>query len=563
MYQVINALQKFENMIIPDYVFCSMFLPIDMVLDIAENVTEDVEKSFVKCFHEFVKGLNLCIQNSIRSDRQFTQSLAFDIQIYSTPVRLNAFYNAFIYYIKNFLQWLGGQSSVRHRYEFLASVGVTDKIQVYELFKNISRENRAFLVSIPENQIYDMRLMLITLGHEVGHFVGRLIKNRKYRFECAIRITVKITSSYFVKKLKEKYDYYGEKFLYEQDEKFWNKFERQLEEYLKNYLVRLEEPEYLKKTKFANASDEELKKACELYKEYKYYTHVFRETIVDGVNSILSEKRDELFGYLQEMEYLNYVENEIGTARKKRELMKLRILEVSKEITGYSVWEKAHLSIVTAVDRMIVIFKESQADLIDILTLKLPLKDYLWAIKKSISEQTTGQKEFSAEVIIRSGLVTCCMFYKEDGRNLGYGWSDNELWALSELHDDVLNEMAENICDFKDNFFSVETKKKIPNSMKWTIDIFGVEGVLEPFLNYLVKCREGFESYIQKFSESEDFLNIQKRLQDMYRLCDQTNIESLIWEMQESIETYRKILQDEMRETLNKNLRDGNGKNDR
>lgn len=140
-----------------------------------------------------MKGLNLCVQNSIRSDRQFMQTLDFDIRIYNTPVRLNAYYNAFIYQMKRFLNMAGPASQPQeHEYEFLTCLGVTDNVKVRELFRNMSDGKRLFLVSIPENQTYDMRLMMVMLGHEVGHFVGQALRNREYRYSCAIQLMAKI-----------------------------------------------------------------------------------------------------------------------------------------------------------------------------------------------------------------------------------------------------------------------------------------------------------------------------------------------------------------------------------
>ena len=113
-------------------------MPIATVLQMEKEVKENKKRLFFEYFYEFMKGLNLCVQNSIRSDRQFMQTLDFDIRIYNTPVRLNAYYNAFIYQMKRFLNMAGPASQPQeHEYEFLTCLGVTDNVKVRELFRNM------------------------------------------------------------------------------------------------------------------------------------------------------------------------------------------------------------------------------------------------------------------------------------------------------------------------------------------------------------------------------------------------------------------------------------------
>ena len=74
--------------------------------------------------------------------------------------------------------------------------------QVSELFRMISENNRMFLVEIPEHQIYNIKLMLIMLGHEVAHVVGKEIRKREERKEKAIYISAKIVTTYMKNALR-------------------------------------------------------------------------------------------------------------------------------------------------------------------------------------------------------------------------------------------------------------------------------------------------------------------------------------------------------------------------
>lgn len=90
-------------------------------------------------------------------------------------------YSAYIYYLKNALN-----SHPKFQYEFLVCPGVNNKTQVKELMPRESPTQRLFFVEIPEQQVYYPKRMLIILGHETAHFVGRNLRLRKERLQALI-----------------------------------------------------------------------------------------------------------------------------------------------------------------------------------------------------------------------------------------------------------------------------------------------------------------------------------------------------------------------------------------
>ena len=104
LYQTLNVLQRFETTSFSDYVFRTLLMTLHMVKNIMEKACtiEEKDKLF-ESFYDLFKGISLYAQNSVKSDRQFTQSLDYNIRIYQTPVKLNAFYNAYIYNLKEYL----------------------------------------------------------------------------------------------------------------------------------------------------------------------------------------------------------------------------------------------------------------------------------------------------------------------------------------------------------------------------------------------------------------------------------------------------------------------------
>ena len=208
--QIINSLQKAEKLPFLDYALVSAFLPLNMVMQISEIVgrkeDETLAGEFYSCFYEFIRGLNIYIQNMAYLDRQFIQIINFDFKTYYTPVKMTAFYNAFIYSLKNYLDSINEENGQKHEYEFLLCLGATGNMEVQELFQGMSDTKRLFLVYIPEDQSYKPKQMLIMLGHEVGHFVGQKIRSREERLECAINIMAKIMVRYLRDYLERRVD---------------------------------------------------------------------------------------------------------------------------------------------------------------------------------------------------------------------------------------------------------------------------------------------------------------------------------------------------------------------
>lgn len=542
LYQITNALQKFDNTPILDYVYCSMYLPIYMVLQIMKEAESIVRGDFYNCFYEFVKDLNLCAQNSVRSERQFTQSLDLDIRIYNAPVRLNAFYNAFLYYMKKFLNKTGEQSFPMHEYEFLTCLGVTDNVQVRELFKNISNNKRLFFVSVPENQTYDMRLMLVMLGHEVGHFVGQAVRNREYRYESAIKIMTVITANFFRIKLRKTSPDV-------QNEEFWKNFNQKFERYLKVQLDNLGEKDYLREYKFQGCGERELDSFIRLYQKYKYYTHCLGETLMDSIGEVLVGKREELFGYLREKEYLHWLEKDISQAATKQREFTEKIGDIIQATNGYFYWNPKQFTMMSAIGMMISLFKECEADLVVILTLELSLEDYLYAIWKSASDQGKHNWKMPAETVVRSGLVAYCMNY-EISEN-GFRWTDEELVNNQKSGDYKIQEMVWDIQNFIRGYLGQEEKKAKLSSAFQTVDAFLDSEVLECIAAYLLKCKKSFQQAFEKKAGADEQMiselkQEQQQLMEIYRLASE-NVEDLVWDMQKYIEQYKQCLQEEIR----------------
>ncbi len=173
---------------------------IDAVLDMESEVdSQSKAKDYIDSFYELTKRINILLQNTERSDRQFTQTPDFSVRLYDSPVKLNAFYSAFV---QKMISFLGNMQDAvedeKHIYNFLLYPCLTDATRAYEPFRKISPRQRILLMEVPEHQLYSPSDLLFMLAHETGHFVGTGIRNRESRCYVTIEIIADMLSNYFL-----------------------------------------------------------------------------------------------------------------------------------------------------------------------------------------------------------------------------------------------------------------------------------------------------------------------------------------------------------------------------
>ncbi len=169
---ILNALPKFTGEIFNDYIFYSLLKPIEVILEFTRE-GGNYNKEF---YYEFISYLYTYIQTSSLSDKHTVQGLGFNSKIYDVPIKLSAFYNAFLYRMAEILK---GKSDCE--YVFLTVPGMQFNVNVRELYPNRLAGKRLILIKIPEASFYGMRDMMNILSHETAHYAGRDFRNRRER----------------------------------------------------------------------------------------------------------------------------------------------------------------------------------------------------------------------------------------------------------------------------------------------------------------------------------------------------------------------------------------------
>lgn len=561
MNQVINSLQKFEKTPFKDYMFQTALLPLNMMLDMTKEIkTEAQIKLFSESFYIFMKGFNLYVQDAGRSDRQFTQVPDFNAKIYDTPAKINAFYNAFIFNMKKYLNDLYGKDEddtehELHDYEFLACPGIADNMQVRESFVGVSKNKRLFLVEIPEKQVYKPKQMLIMLAHEVGHFVGKDVRNRSSRFkymqEICVEIIVKCLKLEVKNIIKKQNDeIYREIYQETSTDEFWENFKKNLWD--KVYLDKGRYKQYfVDKFEGANGDDktkDEIKSLEQSWKSRKHHSNVVVEVYGDWITDLLCEQGEQLWAYIIEKYYLSLIEHGISDAEQKRNDFRIKLNQYVAKITSIPIWNPHMLTIKTAMDTAMDLFKECIADLICILTLNLDLEDYLNAIVISAKDQGMEIDYEETSLMLRIVLVVVCMLDDEGESDII--WKENELLFVEGIQKEEVSKLWMAVRNIKIDFLQGRTnivqlqidEKEKEKSLKAIEALYDYDIIIK-FLQYLRECKSKFTQFDRRIENSEVRNKYHEKVKSAYGLFSQPEIEKILSDMNKMTEEYLKEIQ--------------------
>lgn len=379
-----NTLPKFSGKVFIDYVFFPLVKAMDTLLDLMLKQQKDsLDK---EPFYDFLTGFCLYVQNTILSDRHVTQTLGFNMKIYDIPVKLNAFYNAYLYRVSEILN-VGKKCD----YTFIAFPGMDDIVSVKELYKGVLEERRLLKVEIPEYSFYEVHEMVIILTHETAHYAGRVFRNRKER------------TGFVLKSYTHIYINYVENFL---GSKFEETLSQEMEERLTNLLsvllTREYNAEYLQNIKYPGLESEALAIRNKIKADY---LAELLPNIQDAMNDIVNQAISKVFSpVLYEME----------------EEQKSRLLQNIKEASVYfmenPIRENTQTYSYTVLEKFQYLYEESFADLMSILLLHLSLEEYVTGIISSARYQKMPLEQLmNSDVMLRIAAVIGSIVKPQDG----------------------------------------------------------------------------------------------------------------------------------------------------
>lgn len=174
---ILNSLKQIEHNSCTNFLYKAVINSLDLFITyIYENVPcEQIEELMSEerlC--EYIKALESIIQCSSRSIlKSFDEPVNFDTVHYVPPL-LIAFYNLYLKDLTN---------DFSENHTFLISPTFDTHVKVLPIFDNIApMESRVLLILIPNKLFFSPKELCPILIHEVGHYFGNDIRDRKLRF---------------------------------------------------------------------------------------------------------------------------------------------------------------------------------------------------------------------------------------------------------------------------------------------------------------------------------------------------------------------------------------------
>lgn len=522
---IINVLSKYADSIFNDYIFFDILPSLDALLNnINSHICVQNKNMFVPkyYFFEYLKGLIMYIQNSNKLDRHSMQVLDFNVKLYDIPVKITAFYNAYIYRVRQVLNsTLSGERDIC--YEFLTVPAIGDIVQVMEIYPNVVQKYRIMKVEVPEESYYNFKCLMVILAHEMAHYVGREYRNRKCRYMAIIKSYSHVYLEYVKRMLGELTDW-----SVSIDEKKWNVIQGKLEFMIQNGVAQYENVTFLSK-KYPELSDdirkEILKEASDEQKHFRLLKLHIESTMVD------------IWQYAIEDVFIPILFGE-------EEIEKQNRIKVIKNVTErfiISSMEKNTLLNSTNVMQLLEqLYEECFADLMSILILDIDVSDYLECFLENAKQQNIALETLlRSDVIARVALIIYCNSDR-------MSFSNNDV--LYQIEQDNNKKSLFN-CAYKylerhiigqDETIGEQYKKRYD---KEVINMLEDKVVFDEMVLYLKECQDSFDVMLKKGNIKEDLIKIRNAFGLLSSLKDKegksVSLEKQIINMIEFIEEYK------------------------
>ncbi len=541
LYQLINSLQKFEKTPFADYMYMPIMLPLNMALDMMQTKDSTVELEEVyKYFYDFMKAFNLCVQNSNRSDRQFTQTPEFNIRLYDIPTKMYAFYYAYVYNLREYLNAMDS-NALQYEYEFLICQGITNSLRVEKCFKKMSRGKGLFIIEIPERAAFEPQMMLITLTHELGHVVGVEIRQRKKRAKILEQITCKVICEYA--KIKWKNRNIGAQNEIIIEEKYWEQLEADLHQkvfpdsYADDFVNDI----------YAYTHNSELKER--LIEQQDYGVFVIQK-ILDKMTPYIREHKEDIYGYLTTKQRIDWLGKDPKSAREKADQLQSELIGILDDMDQYNAWDQGVFNLKKVLYLTLNLMRECLADIICVMTLQLSLQKYLETIVVNLKQLRENERENEFErtvILLRSSLVTRCMLNETGDPDYQFKWTDD---SLTEITAEAEVRLKENIVDTiqiympmeKDNLYYDDQKRNV----KGVLGMLYNPAILEKIADYLMQCKEQYVFSCTREGMQEKRQQLQD-VYDMFGKDKEISVKNIVIEQQEYIDDYLNNLKNKMR----------------
>lgn len=551
LMMIANSLCRFEKLYyeksgFSDYNFFPIILPFYMFVDfLIGNNGEESITTYVhdRDYFEFVKGLNLRTQNFVKPDRVYSQVADFNVRYFDVPAKFMVFYSAYSYYFKKHLNGLEEK-----KYEFMICPGISHKVVVKELFARERINKRLFLVEVPEQQIYQVKSMLIILGHEIAHFVGSNHRERENREKQIISMSSKAVSLGLIGYIKKFQVFPRLDFRDEDLHEECKKMETMLEKWLTFYLERNRNPAFLEK-KF-KLLGESINNNYKYYETYGNHSDVLGKELENAFEDMMRNQGMQLLRWMIPREFEKECDSrEYENMEDFFEQKEIQLQKCIDEVIGRKMESNVTFTIGEAIRYFFYFLKECYADMMCVLVLKLSLKDYIETFVENIKDSAYDINELGdTEIIARIALVMFAISYWEpededlETRNF-YHWT-NEEFCGSQEWDEEVRILKERALQFQYVYIGQHVDVSQGNDIEENaLNIIYDSEILMAIIKYLLRCRRSY----YKYAQNDEYYEMVKRC---YQIAAFDDVDKVFCHLMKVTTDYENAVFDDMQKIL-------------
>lgn len=135
-----------------------------------------------KALSDYLQTIDNIIYHVIHTDQNFLMIPGYTSMIYEIPAKLCLFYMAFMTKVSEILK-----EDIKWKYRYYLEPTMDTSINTYhhEIKKDV--HERIVNIRLPQRMLFVPRTFLITISHEIAHYVGDEIRQRKFRLECMMK----------------------------------------------------------------------------------------------------------------------------------------------------------------------------------------------------------------------------------------------------------------------------------------------------------------------------------------------------------------------------------------
>lgn len=185
--QVYDTLAQYEGFSLAGDIFSLLYPAVQMfehLLKLAEtelnknNPSADIRERRNDSICEFVNAVNSVVYHTIHTDQIFLMIPGYSGSTYSIPVKLCLMYSWVIRKVISIL------NDADYKYACLLTPELETRPVTTLINMGMFEDDRLIRFSSSQRSLYMPRHFIILITHELAHYVGKSVRNRKLRLEC-------------------------------------------------------------------------------------------------------------------------------------------------------------------------------------------------------------------------------------------------------------------------------------------------------------------------------------------------------------------------------------------